>query len=66
MTQKLTDIKGDLYNKAEEFYFEEGMDITKALTKLVLLLEQDLMVQRGSAIKLGSAILQKVVKKFSK
>lgn len=65
MTQKLMDIKGDLYSKAEEFYFDEGMDTTKALTKLVIMIEQDLMIQRESAIKLGSAILQKVVKKFS-
>ena len=65
MTQKLLDIKGDLYSKAEEFYINENLDAEKALSKLVEVIEDDLFIQNEHAMKLGNAILNNVIKKFT-
>lgn len=65
MTKKLLDIKTDLYGKAEEIFFAEGMDVSRALAKLTKLVSKDLLIQEENAYKLSVAIMNKVSKQFS-
>tara|TARA_Y100000385_G_scaffold236841_1_gene251138 strand:+ start:407 stop:604 length:198 start_codon:yes stop_codon:yes gene_type:complete len=65
MTKKLESLKGDLYSKAEEIYFAEGMDVQRALVKLTELILKDLSIHEDNAKKLGLTIMKKISKKFN-
>lgn len=65
MTKKLVNIQGDLYSLAEEYYFDAGMDQGAAVIKLVKTIQEDLQIGLENSKKLGSAIMEQVVKKFN-
>lgn len=65
MTKKLQDIKGDLYSKAEDVYFKEGMDVQKSIMAMSKVIEIDLEIAGDYANQLSQAIINKVIKKFN-
>ena len=65
ITKKLENLKGDLYSKAEEIYFAEGMDVQRALVKMTEVILKDLAIHEDNAKKLGLAIMNKISKKFN-
>lgn len=65
MTKKLENLKGDLYSKAEEIYFAQDMDVSKASVAMTKIISEDLLIHEDNAYKLGLAIINKVAKQFS-